>query len=385
MLRNERFMEQVSELRTPCYLLDEEVFTERLAHTKRTTMADITYAIKACPLLTEIAAELADFLEICSPGELGICMRKRIPARKIVVAGVYKDREYLLDALEYGVRRFVIESEQQLCLLAACVRHFPGYTVHAALRLTIGNQFGMLREEAIQLFKTCTCDQIQIDGLHIYAGTQNRDVEKHRKYLAVLRELARELNQSGPGQIRRLIYGGGIPISNFSGKHEFDDRHSFEELVEMARPLEAEFHMEYELGRYLAAPSGCYITKVCERREREKIYIITDGGTHQLTYYNQQYGRRLPKILQIPSRSKAEKYVVCGVLCTGADIMLYEAQLGELREGDYLVFQNAGAYALTDGPQLFLSWKLPDVYLRRQSGEISCIRKAVDTGLWNGG
>lgn len=385
MHRSDNLVDRLGTLRTPCYLLDETEFRSKLQHAKSICNAQITFSIKANPFLAPIAAELADFLEVCSPGELGICISQRLPAEKIIVAGVCKEQEYLMAALEYGVKRYVIESEHQMQLLASCMQHFPGQRVCAALRLTIGNQFGMFPEEAERLFQARSCDRVEINALHIYAGTQNRSADKHRSYLAMLSDLAQKMNQSGCGIIRKLIYGGGLPVSYFTGKHGFDDTHALDELAQIGRETANGFELEFELGRYLTASSGCYITRVSERRERDRIYIITDGGTHQLTYYNQQYGRRIPDLVQIPERPRKEQCVVCGVLCTGADIMLHDALLSELRKGDYLVFQNTGAYALTDGSQLFLSRELPPVYLKDRTGSISLIRTAVDTGLWNGG
>ena len=77
--------------------------------------------------------------------------------------------------------------------------------------------------------------------------------------------------------------------------------------------------------------------------------------------------------------------MVCGSLCTAADIIVNDSELWEAEEGDYLIFENVGAYTMTDGMQLFLSRELPAVYFRRQSGEVVCIREPYDTGILNGG
>lgn len=45
------------------------------------------------------------------------------------------------------------------------------------------------------------------------------------------------------------------------------------------------------------------------------------------------------------------------------DILVKAAPLPEMEIGDALVFENAGAYCMTEGMSLFLSRDLPQIYL----------------------
>ena len=51
--------------------------------------------------------------------------------------------------------------------------------------------------------------------------------------------------------------------------------------------------------------------------------------------------------------------------------------------GDELVFEKAGAYAVTEGIYLFLSRDLPRVYVRTEDGSLVLRRDAVSTDKIN--
>lgn len=383
---NYEICSKLKQYNTPFYFLDEERFIRQIEETrKEAENAAICFSMKANPFLIKTAAAYVDFIEVCSLGELKICIRNQIEAKQIVLAGINKETDYIDAAYGYGVRNYIIESERQMEKLVNSLSKQKDYFAVIALRLDIGNQFGMSLKEAETVCRKYVGGQIQIDGLHIYAGTQNRDEGKQQQHLELLRKTAEHLNGMRLTHISRIVYGCGTPVEYFATKNENTHQNIFVKTVAQMKYQLPGYKQEYELGRYLAASCGYYVTKVIECRQHDKTYIITDGGTHQLTYYNQQYGRRLPYIKQIPQRKERNKCVVCGSLCTAADIIVNDSELWEAEEGDYLIFENIGAYTMTDGMQLFLSRELPAVYFRRQSGEVVCIREPYDTGILNGG
>ena len=79
-----------------------------------------------------------------------------------------------------------------------------------------------------------------------------------------------------------------------------------------------------------------------------------------------------------------EKYSICGSLCTVSDVIVKEVPLHNPVPGDILVFDNTGAYSVTEGISLFLSRDLPRVYLR-SGGEIKEVRKKIFTEDFNYG
>lgn len=69
--------------------------------------------------------------------------------------------------------------------------------------------------------------------------------------------------------------------------------------------------------------------------------------------------------------------MICGSLCTFADILVRGLMLSEPEIGDMLVFENIGAYSVTEGSYLFLSRDLPGIYLQKKDGRIAKLREGI--------
>ena len=77
-------------------------------------------------------------------------------------------------------------------------------------------------------------------------------------------------------------------------------------------------------------------------------------------------------------------WTVYGSLCTVSDILLKKLSLPDARIGDYLVFHRIGAYSVTEGMYLFLSRKLPAVYLYDAQKGAVLLRDRLETWTLNG-
>ena len=53
--------------------------------------------------------------------------------------------------------------------------------------------------------------------------------------------------------------------------------------------------------------------------------------------------------------------------------------MNHLEIGDTLIFENVGAYSVTEGIYLFLSRALPKVYLKDENGYLTLVRDAMET------
>lgn len=76
-------------------------------------------------------------------------------------------------------------------------------------------------------------------------------------------------------------------------------------------------------------------------------------------------------------------WMVCGSLCTSADVLVKNLPLQNVGTGDVLVFEKAGAYSVTEGIGLFLSRKLPRVYKVADDGSLVLLRDFLETSKIN--
>ncbi len=144
-----------------------------------------------------------------------------------------------------------------------------------------------------------------------------------------------------------------------------------------------------EIGRFIAAYCGKYYTSVVDDKVNHGIHFcIADGGMHQVNYYGQMMGMKLPYYRQLKSDGKIydggdEKINLCGALCTINDNIVKEMLVTDAKKGDIFEFQNVGAYSMTETPALFLSRDLPKVYLYSKKEGLKLMRDRFETDVLN--
>ena len=374
---------------TPTFVFDEAQLANRMREIKSIVgeRVRLCYSIKANPFLLPAMAQLTEKLEVCSPGEMDICIAEHAAPETILVSGVNKTLPDILAALDYGVRDFTAESPLHVRLLeeAASAR---SVTLRILLRLSAGTQFGMdesdLREAIARREST---PHLDIVGLHYFAGTQRKKLAEQQKELAMLRGFMDSLREDYGFTTRRLEYGPGLYYPYFA--HE-DDSDTLAPLREIAPDLQAMAEitdLTVEMGRFFVSECGYYLTRVADVKTiRGGRCAILDGGMHHVNYIGANMGMRVPHILHLAADGRPagepEDVMLCGSLCTTADVMVRKATLPALSVGDVLCFTRIGAYSVTEGPALFLSRDMPRIVLLGESGA-RLVRDVIHTSKLN--
>ena len=104
---------------TPSFVFDTVMLESRMREIKQIVGENVhlCYSIKANPFLLPAMARLTEKLEVCSPGEMQICMDTKVAPETVLVSGVNKTLPDILDAIDYGVRDFTAESPLHVRLL----------------------------------------------------------------------------------------------------------------------------------------------------------------------------------------------------------------------------------------------------------------------------
>ena len=255
--------------------------------------------------------------------------------------------------------------------------------VRVLLRLSNGSQFGMDPDE-IKAILHGSHPFARVDGLHYFTGTQKKAPKRIQKELAHLDDFLDELARDCGWHAEMLEYGPGLPVCYFEG--EKDSAPEMEQaLCGALEQMRYQGPVTLELGRYIAACSGSYATRIVDvKTNLGNDYCIVDGGIHQVNYYGQMLATKRPPVTVLPERNEeTSPYTICGALCTTNDILLKEFPLPEPQLGDVLVFDRVGAYSPLEGIALFLSRDLPQVALYSARDGLRRVREAVPTDPWN--
>lgn len=375
----------LSNYRTPLYVFDIKVLKDRISYLRSSLPESVAlcYAIKANTFIVGEICDCTDCLEVCSPGELSICLKLNIPAEKIVLSGVYKTPELMEQLIKDGVsiRRYTVESVLQLEQLKTYARRYDR-KIDILLRLTSGNQFGINGDDIIKIIsENADNPHICIKGIQYFSGTQKTSLKRHKKELERLDAFLHSLTDDYGFKVQELEYGPGFPVSYFQSD-SFDETEYLKEFSALLNSLTYDTKIILELGRSIAASCGSYLTRVVDAKtNKDQSYAIVDGGMNHLVYFGQSMAMKQPFYELYPRRDGGEckSWNLCGSLCTTNDILVKQLPLQELTIGDTVVFKNTGAYCMTEGISLFLSRDLPGVILSGENGELISVREPVDT------
>lgn len=393
---------------TPYYVFDTDEFAKRAAmiraalDCKGGRRIPLCFSIKANPFLLHRLPEGLDHVEVCSPGELEICIALGVKPESIIYSGVMKEKCDIERAVSYGAGILTCESIRHAALISEvmleCIQEgaheaeFAETKAHVILRLTSGNQFGMSLEDIEYIIShPDEFKGITVIGIHYYSGTQkslrkiNKDLEKIKSALTGLKEKY--------GFEPQLVeYGPGLCVEYFEDEWQEKEKHSLDEAAEVLREFAEEYPLGIEMGRFLAASCGKYYTQVKDLKSTgDANYAILDGGINHLNYFGQRMAMQVPPIkvyggevseneekpgVELTQMPDAD-YTLCGSLCTVADVLVREVKLKKLEIGDILEFAHCGAYSVTEAPALFLSRQLPAIYAYSKGCGYDCLREHI--------
>jgi len=391
---------------SPFYLYHGEMITDRVRRVRAALGGDVevTYSVKANPNLAVcqlIAREQLTGAEVASSGELVVTRAAGFAPEDIVFAGPAKTDDALRRSVEEGIFAVNVESLNEINRLAA-VAEAAGKKVGVGLRVnpaqqlmgsgmrmggTVG-QFGLDQADLAEAVKRTLAhpDHLVLRGIHVYTATQVFDVDALVEHCRNIFEVALETADLFGEPLEMIDFGGGFGVPYFEKTEEFDLERfgeGFRELLSHYRsdPRLAGCRFVFELGRYLVADAGVYVTRVVDvKGMKGKTFATTDGGmNHHLTATGNmgQVFRKAYPLLNLTRDAKPgeEGVAVAGPCCTPLDLFGNNIPIAEPGPGDLLGVFYSGAYGYSASNLGFLSHPTPAEVLVWQ-GETHLLRPA---------
>lgn len=372
---------------TAYYVFDYRLLRKREEYL-RSLLGDkiaLAYAIKANPFLVNGLKDRVERLEICSPGESNICDKLGIDPKMTVISGVNKTPAFIERLVkDTDGRIYTVESLTQFRLLESLSRKY-GKRLTVLLRLTNDSQFGINEEDIEEIIAHREqYPALEFRGIQFFSGTQKTSAKKLKREISHLDTFLLDLEEKYGYHSPELEYGTGFPVAYFG--EDLDEESLVLGFRQLLEEMRWQGRITLELGRSLAASCGSYFTHVADKKTNHgQNYLIVDGGMHQMVYYGQYMGMKIPKVTLCGKErlAPAGSWNVFGSLCSMNDILVKALPLPDVQIGDTLRFDNTGAYCVTEGISLFLSRELPAVYLIDSEGALTCARNPVETFPFN--
>jgi diaminopimelate decarboxylase len=365
---------------TPFYAYDRATLTERVALLRQYLPPEIHlhYAMKANPMpaVVQHMASLVDGIDIASGGEQRVALDTTMAPGLISFAGPGKSDADLSCAIAAGVvlnmeseaemERIAIAGKRLAIRPKVAVRVNPDFELKSSgMKMGGGpKQFGVDAERVPEMLGRIGELDLDFHGFHIYSGSQNLKAasiqEAHEKTFA----LAIRLAAHAPRPLRTLNIGGGFGIPYFPGEARLDLEAVGANLKRLLPDVLLALpgvQVQIELGRYLVAEAGIYVSRVIERKvSRGQVYLVTDGGLHHHLAASGNFGQVIRKnypavIGNRVAGGEREIASAVGPLCTPLDLLADQMEMAKADVGDLVVVFQSGAYGLTASPVAFLS------------------------------
>ncbi len=364
---------------TPLFVYDSAMLAARVAEWRAAMPEGVQlhFAMKANPYAPLLAfmAEQVDGFDVASGGELKAALGSGMAAEHISFAGPGKRDRELEAAIAAGATlnlESAGEAERALAIAARlgvtprlAVRVNPDFDLKGSgMKMGGGAKpFGVDADAVPALVRRLIEAGADWRGFHIFAGSQALDAEAIADTQAQTVALAARLANEAGAPPPLVNLGGGMGVPYFPGDRPVDVAAVGTKLAETlaARdPMLAHSRFAMELGRWLVAEAGVYLTRIVDRKTSHgETFLVTDGGLHHQLAASGNFGtvirRNYPiAIARAFGAEPVETVSVVGCLCTPLDRLGDQVTLPRAEVGDLVAIFQAGAYGASASPSAFL-------------------------------
>ena len=361
---------------TPFYGYDLRVVAERAVRLRECLPAEVAlhYALKA-NAHPSIVRELASHgygADISSVGELARAAQAGIAADMTLFTGSAKTPAVLAQLARRPPALVVVESIHEARLLgtwaAARDRRQPVLLrinprrARAARALALAgasSRFGVDEKAALAAWRAIAdTPGVCASGIHVNVESNVLDAGERLAGVADTARIADELRAAGCA-IDTVDFGGGLGIPYEAGAQPFDLARVAAGLRALIAARPAQTRWIAEIGRWLVADAGWYVSRVLDvRQSRGERWVVLDGGIHHLHRTALAHANRAMTVLDAAERPR-QRVNVAGCLATPADVLARAIALPEPRCGDLIVIPRCGAYGFSHSMMGFGLHPLP--------------------------
>lgn len=225
------------------------------------------------------------------------------------------------------------------------IRLRPNILAGGNLKISTGHdksKFGIPVDQVDRILEIVNKHQLNIKTLHIHTGSEIQDVDIFVQGIDVLFQLSHHFKD-----LKVIDLGGGFKVPYKEGDSETDMNLLAEKVRSGFQKHKEETgrHLQvwFEPGKFLVSEAGYLVTEVNVMKETSATTFVSvnSGFNHLLRpmFYDAYH-----KIENISNPDgKPGTYTVVGNICE-TDTFAWQREINETKEGDLLVFHNAGAY-----------------------------------------
>ena len=235
----------------------------------------------------------------------------------------------------------------------------------------IDSKFGISVHQMRHIERIVKSTGIKVRGIHMHTGSDIKDINVFLSGLEVMFGIAEHFPD-----LEVVDLGSGFKVPY----HEDDVRTDVAALGEKVAEAFEKYRKKtaknleiwFEPGKFLVSEAGYFIVKanVIKQTTATVFVGVNSGFNHLIRPMMYEAYHRIENLSNPFGAPRI--YTVVGNICE-TDTFAWDRKLSEVREGDYLVFYNAGAYGFEMSSQFNSRLKPAEVLVK--GGEALLIRK----------
>ena len=353
----EQLLSVANEFGTPVYVYHAEKIAQQFHKLQDAFKGHPTKFFYACKALTNInilkyLKGLGANIDCVSINEVKLALKAGFEPKQILFTPNCVDFNEILDAQQMGVNLNIdnISILEQFGnkfgnSYPVCIRINPHIEAGGNYKISTGHidsKFGISIHQLRHIERIVKTTGLWVQGLHMHTGSEIKDVNVFLQSLEIMFELARHFKQ-----LECIDLGSGFKVPYKEGDPETDVFSLGEKLTAAMKEYEKEYghtlEVWFEPGKYLVSESGSFLVKAnVIKQTTATVFVGVNSGFNHLIrpmFYDAYH-----HIRNISNPGGAERiYTVVGNICE-TDTFAWDRVLNEVREGDVIVFDNAGAY-----------------------------------------
>ncbi len=345
---------------TPLYVYDGDKIAAQIKSLKDAFAGidlKVKYAAKALTNISilKLIRKHGAGVDVVSPQEAMLALRAGFTPAEIMFTPSGVDFTEISDAVSLGLsinidnlstlRKF---GEKYGSTYPCCIRLNPHILAGGNYKISTGHsnsKFGISVEQLSQLKEVVSEYNIQVNGLHIHTGSEISDADVFLKMADILFDIARHFPH-----LAFIDFGGGFKVAYKEGDKITDVKELGSKLSKVFQTFCETYGRKLELwvepGKFLVSESGTLLATAAVVKQTPTItFVSVNTGLNHLIrpmMYDSYH-----HIVNVSNSGGDKKvYSVVGYICE-TDTLGSDRTLNEVREGDLLAIQNAGAYGFS--------------------------------------
>lgn len=265
------------------------------------------------------------------------------------------------------------------------IRVNPSVMAGAYDKTSVGHskaKFGIGLQYIDEIVSMCESDKIKINGLHIHSGSDILEASQFMEAVEVLLNQAKKFKN-----LEYIDLGSGFKVPYFEGDKQTDmislGKIISERFNQFCREYGKELTLIFEPGKFLVSNAGKFLVTCTGIKENGGItFAGVDSGFNHLIRPMFYGAYHTIKNVSNP-HGVLNTYDVVGNICE-TDTFASDREIPEIRVGDILCFENAGAYCFSMASP-YNSRPRPAEVMEMNDGEYRLVRRRETIeDLWAG-